>query len=82
MYLQKPVQYHSEDVVKQDEKWNLYKATIVFITAFLKKSVPIVIHSLSEIKFTSGWLKSEINKCMFDLMKLGIKVITLIILQM
>ena len=42
----------------------------------LEKVNPTVIQSLSETKITGEWLKSEINKCKFDLVKVGIKVIT------
>lgn len=42
----------------------------------LEKVNPTVIQSLSETKITGEWLRSEINKYKFDLVKVGIKVIT------
>ena len=59
--------------MEQDEKWNLYKE-IVFMIAPLKKSIPIVIQALSETKITGECLKSEIKKCIFDLMEVVFKV--------
>lgn len=55
---------------------NLYKVTVVFMISSLKKSMPIVIQSLSETRITGEWLKSEINKRAFDLVKARIYVFT------
>ena len=72
MYLQKYVQYHSGDFVGKDEG-NLYKGIVFMIVSF-KKSVPIAIRALSDTSITGERLKSEINKCIFDLMEVGFKV--------
>lgn len=62
MYLQKSVQYHTGGFVGQDEEGNLYKGIVAFMIVSLKKSVLIVVRSLSETKITGEWLKSEINE--------------------
>ena len=58
----------------QDEEGNLFKGIVDFVIISLKKSMPIVIRSLSETKITDEWLKCEINKCILDLAEVGYKV--------
>ena len=74
MYLQKSVQYHSGDFVGQDEEGNLFKGIVDFMITSFKRSIPIVIRYLPEIKITGEWLKCEINKCILDLAEVGYKV--------
>ena len=62
MYLQKSVQYHIGGFVGQDEEGNLYKGIVAFMIVSLRKSVLIVVRSLSETKIIGEWLKSEINE--------------------
>ena len=71
MYLQKPFHYHSGDLVGQDGKGNLFEGIADFMITSLKKSIPIVIRSLPEIKITGEWLKCEISKCILDLAEVG-----------
>ena len=73
MYLQKSVQYHSGDFVRQDEE-----GIVVFMIVSLKKSIQIVIRSLPETKITGKWLKCEINKCILDLAEGRFKVCAVI----
>ena len=74
MYLQKSVQYHSSDLVGQDEERNLFKGIVVLIIVSLKMYISIAIQSLPDTKITREWLKCEINKCVLDLAEVGFKV--------
>ena len=58
MYLRKSAQYHSGDFMGEDEEGNLCKGIVAFMTVSLKKSVLIVVRSLSETKITGEWFKS------------------------
>ena len=50
MYLQKSVEYHSGDLMGQDEDGNLFKGIVLFMIVSLKKSIPYVVKCCPEVR--------------------------------
>ena len=58
MYLQKSVQFHSDNFTGRNEERTLYKGIVVSMIVSLENSITFVIKSSPDVTITGEWLKS------------------------
>ena len=78
VYLQKDSQYQDGELVGADNEGNLYKGVMTFMINSLKKSIPLVVKAIPEIKIEGKWLSEHIDNCITSLSSVGFNVCAVI----